>query len=287
MTSEWLRDSITTLIALYKKEKFLYDIKSPLYYNRHARNRGLTKIVAGLQGLFTEIFVCTQIIVYLFPDERPGTTVNEVLKKIQTLRTQFGQELAKIKRSQASGLEQEFTYQPTVWWYEDMSFIKNFIKSRRDDGYNSKGKIEIKKNKSEIEYSDKEYEEDEETSASLVKRRHDEEQPQDENLEYSSPGMVEESSHPIKIGKYENQDTPTSQRSVNQKIEVIDVDENYMLKNEKTQRHEEIGRFVSSQMATIKDDLLFYRTQHEVLSIINKAQLCQLETNIANGIQNI
>lgn len=61
MTSEWLRDSITALIALYKNEKFLYDTKSPLYYNRHARNRGLGKIVAGLQGnegeevLFTEI----------------------------------------------------------------------------------------------------------------------------------------------------------------------------------------------------------------------------------------
>lgn len=223
----------------------------------------------------------------MFLDERPGTTVNEVLKKIQTLRTQFGQELAKIKRSKASGLEKEFTYQPTVWWYEDMSFIKNFIKSRKDDGFTSNVKLAIKRDKSEIEYSDKEYEEDEETSASLEKRSHSEEQPQDEKLEYSVPDMVEESTHQIKIGKYDNQESPISQRPGNQKIEYIDVDESFMLKNDKPQRHEEMGRFVSSQMATIKDDLLFYRTQHEVLSIINKAQLCQLETNIANGIQNI
>lgn len=37
---------------------------------------------------------------------------------------------------------------------------------------------------------------------------------------------------------------------------------------------------MAAQMSTITDDLLFYSTQHEILTIINKAQIKQLEKNL-------
>ena len=46
--------------------------------------------------------------------------------------------------------------------------------------------------------------------------------------------------------------------------------------NDPSDRNQELAKFVASQMALIKDDYLFYNTQHEILSIINKAQLNQL-----------
>lgn len=42
-------------------------------------------------------------------------------------------------------------------------------------------------------------------------------------------------------------------------------------------RSKSFGQFVSSQIAAVKDDYLFYSTQMEVLNVINKAQLKQLQ----------
>lgn len=55
-------------------------------------------------------------------------TEHDIYKKIQTLRTQYGQELTKVKKSLHLG--DDFKYSPKIWWFEHLSFLKPFIKTR-------------------------------------------------------------------------------------------------------------------------------------------------------------
>lgn len=50
-------------------------------------------------------------------------------KKIQSLRTQFGQEIAKVEKSSANS---DFVYQPKVWWFKHFLWIGDFMKTRND-----------------------------------------------------------------------------------------------------------------------------------------------------------
>lgn len=110
--SDWPRATIEDLIKAYKKEPHLYDQKDKLYYNKIARNLSITKILEAVQK------------------SRPETNANEISKKIQTLRTQFGQEVNKIEKSQSLG--EDLIYKPKVWWYKHLEWIGDFMKTRVD-----------------------------------------------------------------------------------------------------------------------------------------------------------
>uniref|UniRef100_A0A182RYP3 MADF domain-containing protein n=1 Tax=Anopheles funestus TaxID=62324 RepID=A0A182RYP3_ANOFN len=111
MSVEWKRDSTEVLIQAYKKHPVLYDMRHPRYYNKTVRGKALVEIVDKVQHL------------------RPDTTMKDVVRKIQTLRTQFGQELTKARRHTLNGS----VYHPTVWWYQGLSFLQNHIKHRSFD----------------------------------------------------------------------------------------------------------------------------------------------------------
>lgn len=109
MTSiDWKRSATEVLLKLYKEHPILYNMRHPKYYNKSERQMALNTIIDLLE------------------DHRPGTTTNDILKKIQTMRTQFGQELGKVRRAQEKGGQ----YVPTVWWYSYLSFLRNHIKPR-------------------------------------------------------------------------------------------------------------------------------------------------------------
>uniref|UniRef100_A0A182XJ44 MADF domain-containing protein n=1 Tax=Anopheles quadriannulatus TaxID=34691 RepID=A0A182XJ44_ANOQN len=111
MAVEWRRDATEQLIQSYKKHPVLYDMRHPRYYNKTFRGKALSEIVDDVQQV------------------RPDTSMKDVLRKIQTMRTQFGQELTKTRRHSMNGS----MYQPTVWWYESLSFLQNHIKHRSVD----------------------------------------------------------------------------------------------------------------------------------------------------------
>lgn len=109
MTSlDWKRSATEVLLKLYKEHPILYNMRHPKYYNKSERQMALNTIIDLLE------------------DHRPGTTTNDILKKIQTMRTQFGQEIGKVRRAQEKGGQ----YVPTVWWYSYLSFLRNHIKPR-------------------------------------------------------------------------------------------------------------------------------------------------------------
>uniref|UniRef100_A0A1Y1MIF0 MADF domain-containing protein n=1 Tax=Photinus pyralis TaxID=7054 RepID=A0A1Y1MIF0_PHOPY len=112
--AEWTKSLTITLIGLYEHHLCLYDVKNKFYSNKHARVEALNTIVGRL-------------------NEEPGVnfTVDDVKKKIANLRSQFNHELSKINSSKRSGGGTDDLYEPSVWWFEYMAFIKKFIKTRK------------------------------------------------------------------------------------------------------------------------------------------------------------
>ncbi|KAL1374847.1 hypothetical protein pipiens_004809 [Culex pipiens pipiens] len=105
---DWKRGATEVLLKLYKEHPILYNMRHPKYYNKGERQMALNTIIDLLE------------------DHRPGTTTNDILKKIQTMRTQFGQEYGKVRRAQEKGGQ----YVPTVWWYTYLSFLRQHIRPR-------------------------------------------------------------------------------------------------------------------------------------------------------------
>jgi hypothetical protein len=192
----------------------------------------------------------------------------------------------------------------SVWWYQELAFIKDFIRPRNN--------IFVKEEQSSRVEDEEQaaYEEQEEEQAAeeyetmplniykapetpsssgkktyRMKRRGSAIPSPDAPLLEDAYNIVP----PKKVMNYENGkkmgfDAKSPAQSIN--FEVIDVDHINTQKFSQARppgRHEEIGRFVTSQMTQITDDILFYKTQHEILNVINKAIISQLEKNVASA----
>ncbi|XP_050083327.1 uncharacterized protein LOC126569949 [Anopheles aquasalis] len=302
-SSDWKREATERLIEEYRKLPVLYNMRHPRYYNKGSRNEALHILVDAVQ------------------DERPGTSSADVLRKIQTLRTQFGQEISKVRRSSTQGK----SYSPTAWWFKGLSFLQQHIKHRssspidsdsswKQEGDSNSFNVSIIRkglNESEVEYDqsmDQEYEgevhyeinaiEDVKNvktlelkpvaaNASMLKQRmktrssigstsyrYQEEASQSaqtldqqvDNTESNSVGTI------ISLPMVKQQ--PAQNETVNSNFytEVFMANE----------RYKATGNFIASQMACIKDDLLFYETQMELLNIAQKGVLRQLTMDRAN-----
>lgn len=289
MTShDWKRSALEILLKLYHEHPILYDMRHPRYYAKAERQKALTTIVDMLE------------------DHRPGTTTADILKKIQTMRTQFGQEYGKVRRSLAKGIE----YVPTVWWYQQLSFLRKHIKPRS-----------IKEEMEEFQDQEDDY-----LSTSQTNDEEYENYTTEEAFELENSEIVYEiqSSPPGKGPKeeakiYRQRDSTASGKEEiiyeitnsntvipKRKLEVINSGEPNAKQQRKDNSHDQsatssphgeanvkraevfeitvepdrskcFGQFVASQIAAVKDDFLFYSTQMEVLNVINKAQLKQLQ----------
>uniref|UniRef100_A0A336KIJ7 CSON010206 protein n=1 Tax=Culicoides sonorensis TaxID=179676 RepID=A0A336KIJ7_CULSO len=255
-SSDWSREAINALIQSYKEQPLLYDTKlSPLYYNKKARQTSIEKILA-------------EVLPY-----RPETTAHDIIKKIQVLRTQYGQEVTKIKKSQKFG--EEFAYQPKIWWFTELDFLKKFMKQRPNPP-------PVKKNERSSEE-----EEEEETYTVNTEKARKRIRVSEENItivdQHGTPLTETSPSQSNKSNKYliYQDDSYVDGNDPHHQSEIIV--EPYT-KPIQPKRNEEVGKFVASQMAAIKDDILFYKTQQEILTIINKAIIKQLEKNATGGI---
>ncbi|XP_055641512.1 uncharacterized protein LOC129778568 [Toxorhynchites rutilus septentrionalis] len=296
----WKRPALEILLKLYKEHPILYDMRHPKYYNKNERQKTLMRIIDLLE------------------DHRPGTTMNDILKKIQTMRTQFGQELNKFRKTHKTGGE----YTPTVWWYNYLSFLRSHIKPRSamtddkdyEEDYNSSA---THNSDGEYEYTaDESYVVDNEGSSEVVYEIQSTEE-RDTKADFggetnllhkhdgAAPTMINGSSKGEIIYEITNTNTIVPKR----KIDVIETEEltpkakvhkqsaseetvlpaSATKKPEvyeivlETDRARSLGQFVTAQIAMIKDDYLFYSTQMEVLSAINKSQLKQLQMDKENN----
>ncbi|XP_055611012.1 uncharacterized protein LOC129757745 [Uranotaenia lowii] len=305
MTSpDWKRSAAEVLLKLYKEHPILYDMRHPKYYNKTERQKALNTIIDLLE------------------DHRPGTTTNDILRKIQTMRTQFGQELVKLKKAQSRGIE----YTPTVWWYSYLAFLKHHIKPRtihdEEDDPQSEGDYENTVEESyEIEHD----------GGQIVYEIQSTPVGKGGNLDYEGETRLIRKQNiitPTTISKEEIIYEINNGDGVISKRKTTDLNEGLMTPNVKMARKESpitmetittnpfmpstpqlttvipgtggkrnsssvtpeayeinvdsdrarsLGQFVMSQISAIKDDYLFYSTQMDVLNVINKAQLKQLQ----------
>ncbi|KAF5281929.1 hypothetical protein FQR65_LT14455 [Abscondita terminalis] len=101
----WEREHVSTLIDLYREHECLYKVKSALYHNKSARQQALEQMASVIS------------------DVRPNTTVNDVKTKINSLRTQFNKECAKL-RSKPSGCSGEVV-NIKLWCFEQLLFLQD------------------------------------------------------------------------------------------------------------------------------------------------------------------
>lgn len=225
-----------------------------LYYNKLARKKSLDQVVAKVKKY------------------RPNTTDHDVYRKFQTLRTQYGQEVAKVRKS--SAVEEEFAYQPKIWWWPKLQFLKHFVKCRNSNTI------------SYILKSGKEEASEDETTEVLQMEEIHLEIPEPEKKKLRTD---DSSNEEIYVSKSSLEDEGNKEKYIiYEESGVIDNDQQREIvvepypstsRNTSAKRNEELGKFVATQMALIKDDVLFYKTQLEILTVVNKAQIRQLETS--------
>ena len=102
---EWTKEHVIKLISLYEEHRLLYDTKHPLYKNHHARANALHKIRENLLEIKPDI----------------------------TVEIHFSNELKKQRSSIRSGSGADNVYQPTVWWFPLMNFMREYIKCRKSE----------------------------------------------------------------------------------------------------------------------------------------------------------
>ncbi|XP_052868993.1 uncharacterized protein LOC128274737 [Anopheles cruzii] len=298
---EWKRDATERLIEEYRKHQVLYNMRHPRYYNKGARNEAVTRLLDVVQQY------------------RPETTPQDVLRKIQTLRTQFGQETSKSRRLTQSGK----MYQPTAWWFKGLSFLQNHIKHRSSSPVDSDSswKQEVDNNSSinvsivrnannDAELSNIEY--DHSMDLDYDREIHYEINAIEDiknvkTLEVKPVIMASSSSAALQRHKMKTQSRCGSQEHYYQEpsqspqpteyttaFQTSNMQEQSVAKQELisgntvteivvvSERCKSLGNFIASQMACIKDDYLFYEAQMEMLNIMNRGVLRQLAIDKSN-----
>ncbi|GFR15187.1 protein fantom, partial [Trichonephila clavata] len=107
MALKWDRKLVEILISLYKKYPILYEKKTDGYYDRKQREIAMLSIAAEMSKI------------------RP-ITIDDVKKKIKTLRSQFSVENVHRYRSLTSGTGNKI-FVPKLWCYHLLSFLDKYM----------------------------------------------------------------------------------------------------------------------------------------------------------------
>lgn len=113
-------------IQIYRSEPCIWNVKSAEYSHRPRKEAAYAKLLENLKEI------------------EPCATRDTVLKKINTLRSNFRKELKKVKASKKTGSAADDTYKPTLWYYDLLTFLDDQCTPRpsvntisSDDGENS------------------------------------------------------------------------------------------------------------------------------------------------------
>ena len=103
----WSKETVVSFIELYKSKECLWKIKSKEYRNRFLREAAYDELIAFCKTL--------------------GHNANKdfVTKKINNLRTSFKKELKKQERSKRSGAEVDEIYEPRLWYFQELMFLRD------------------------------------------------------------------------------------------------------------------------------------------------------------------
>lgn len=259
MSGEWLKQTVQDLINAYKQNENLYNPKHKLYYNKKARSTSIENILQCVKKT------------------KEDATINDVIKKIQILRTQYGQEINKIEKSKSLG--DELMYTPKIWWFKNLSFIAKFMKMRsvqsvslkldQQKSYNQDSNNEEETLFEIVEATDNIIEEDLEQS--------DEQTPKKRRIEFSSSitnSSLNRISEPRTIEYIINEET--SELIPNEQLNNVSITESdrKTLNCERLKRKSKaFGKYVGCLMREFNDDKLFFEAQTEILKVIEKTAL--------------
>lgn len=99
---------LRSFIKTYETLSVLWNRSHPKYSNKFKRNAALGKLL--------------QIFIKL----KPGATIMDVRRKINSLRSNYRKELKKILSSKSSGASADNVYSPTSWVFYALKFLDGF-----------------------------------------------------------------------------------------------------------------------------------------------------------------
>jgi len=247
MSGEWQKSTVLDLIVTYKENENLYNPKHKLYYNKQARNKSLDNIFQSVR------------------QTKPDVTINDVVKKIQILRTQFGQEVNKIEKSKVLG--DELTYVPKIWWFKSLEFISKYMKMRTQPSTPLSVKLE-QKSTTYNEHNDTD------TIFELVETN--------EDINEELDNTYDEPEDPTNKAKKRRIEPRTIEYIINEETSEF-IPTNEQLNETRESEHKvfdskkfkrkgkAFGIYVGCLMREINNDKLFYEAQNEILKVIERA----------------
>ena len=111
MKLKWNDGHIIDFLEAYRKYGALWDSSCPEYRNGTARERASVGMVEDLS--------------------LEGLTVEDVKSKIKSIRSRYGAELGKIRRSERSGAGVQDVYKPRLFWFTPAdNFLRTVVQTR-------------------------------------------------------------------------------------------------------------------------------------------------------------
>ena len=104
---EWKREDVLSLIAAYREQPCLWNVKSQGYKDRNAKDIALKKVYNEMKIIDNNM------------------TLEAMKTKIHTIRSQFKRELKLIRESKNSGASTSDVYTPKLWCFHLLEFIPN------------------------------------------------------------------------------------------------------------------------------------------------------------------
>jgi len=98
---------LTEFIELYKSFPCLWQVKSKDYSDKHKKNLAYEELIKK------------------FREVDSSANKETVSKKINSLRTVYKKELAKLKKSATSGAGEDDIYKPVLWYFDLFNFLND------------------------------------------------------------------------------------------------------------------------------------------------------------------
>lgn len=223
---------------------------------------------------------------------RAETTLPEIAKKIQTLRTQFGQEVNKIEKSTTLG--DDLIYKPKIWWFPHLEWIGDFMKTRTDSTPLS-ARAKVKRTvHSKDELFEFEYENEETTEPCYTTIEYSEYEVDKTDGEpsikkqktYQKPIRAahisdKEEDNGVQTIEYTliNEDTsevvPVPEERLPQYVEYQEADTLSRPADKFKRRSKAFGKYVSALLRDITDDKIFFELQKSITDSIHEATIKQ------------
>lgn len=99
------RKFIVECIEVYRRLPALWDTKSKDYSNRYKKNEQYEQLLLK------------------YREKYPEADKSQLVKRFNSLRTNFRKELNRIKNSEKSGAGADDIIEPTLWYFDEMKFL--------------------------------------------------------------------------------------------------------------------------------------------------------------------